>query len=279
MSDPRLGRIYVPDARDFTVERIHAPEHPATIPPSMLWADAVVLDQGNFGTCVGNGWAGWGDSAPVVDTFTETDARRIYYEATVIDGTNDDPDAPGGGQQGSTVRSGAKAMQNRGKLTAYAFTTSLSSIREWLANHGPVVFGTDWTSDMFTPDASGLISVGGPVDGGHCYLCIGYDTVAGTFRFRNSWGASFGLGGDFILSSTDVQRLLTGIDSPGEACMAAETGAVPIPTPAPIPAIDPDAAFAVVLRHWVAERHYGENRTVQAAARVWLAAHHLEVEP
>jgi hypothetical protein len=273
MSDPRLGRIFVPDGRDFHVDEIHVGVHEGAIPPSQTWADATVLDQGDFGTCVGNGWAGWGDSEPIVDDFNETDARAIYYEATVIDGQPDDPDKPGGGQQGSTVRSGAKAMQNRGNLAAYAFTTSLSTIREWLANHGPVVFGTDWTEDMFNPDGTGLIHATGAVAGGHCYLCTGYDTLSGTFRFRNSWGPSFGAGGDFWLSATDVQKLLTGIDSPGEACMALEVGTVPVPpSPAPPPApSDANAAFAAVLKPWVAERHYGDNKKVQIAARVWLA--------
>lgn len=272
----RLGRIYVPDARDWKPADLHVEAH-LTTPPARLWADAAVLDQGDYGTCVGNGWAGWGDSDPVVDTFTETDARRIYYEATVIDGSPDDPDKPGGGQQGASVRSGAKAMQARGKLAAYAFTASVTNVREWLGNHGPVVFGTDWTADMFHPDPSGRISPTGAVAGGHCYLCIGYDSVAGTFTFRNSWGRTFGRDGDFVMTTSDVQRLLNGIESPGEACMALELEAVPVPTPTPTPTpADADAVFATALRHWVAERHYGENKTVQVAARVWLAAKGLE---
>lgn len=270
MTDPRLGRLYVPDDRDWDAPKLHATLRGEVAPPlplSMLWTDAVVMDQGQSSTCVGNGWAGWGDSAPIQDAFTEADARRIYYEATVIDGQPDDPDKPGGGQQGSTVRSGAKAMQARGRLSAYAFATSLASIREWLAFHSPVVIGSDWTNDMFSPNLSGQVLPTGAVAGGHCYLCIGYDTVADKFRFRNSWG-SWGMGGDFVMWSADLAKLLKGIQSPGEACLAAEAPLAPVPTPTPT---DPDATFAAVLRPWVAARHSGTNRTVATAAKAWLA--------
>jgi len=68
------------------------PTPPGPIPTPTdgpLWADAIVLDQGNFGTCVGNAWAGWGNAAPVIDNFNETDARAIYYESTCIGGSCD----------------------------------------------------------------------------------------------------------------------------------------------------------------------------------------------
>jgi hypothetical protein len=186
------------------------------------WDDPIVLDQGQYGTCVGNGWAGWGDSAPIQDNFQEKDARAIYYEATVIDGSPDNPDAPGGGQQGSTVRSGAKAMQNRGLLTAYAFSQKLADVDEWINNHGPVVFGSDWTNDMFNPDHNGFIVPTGGVAGGHCYLLLDKLDDGSGYLFRNSWGTGWGLSGNFKMTADSVQKLLTGIDSPGEACMAAE---------------------------------------------------------
>lgn len=270
MTDPRLGRIYVPDDRDWSPQRLHAlldlagipdPDlteplgqaiadspyfaswpayrslwryakahrHPAPAPgPApgpILWADPIVLDQGNFGTCVGNGWAGWGDSDPVEDHLLEADARAIYFEATKFDGQPDDPDAPGGGQQGSTVRSGAKAMQARGRLTAYAFAGSIDDVDHWLDEHGPVVFGSDWTNDMFSPDGAGLIRPTGGVAGGHCFLARYRVPGSTRYRFRNSWGTSFGLAGDFEMERADVVTLLHGIDSPGEACLAAEVAA------------------------------------------------------
>lgn len=258
----RLGRRYVPDDRDWTLEKLHAKlatnfndadvdrtvrdvsasfrswrdaiawlsglwawlkHHGKPTPPAgdttPAWVDAVVLDQGDFGTCVGNGWAGWGISTPIVDAYDEDDARAIYYEATVIDGTPDDPDAPGGGQVGSTVRSGAKAMQNRKRLVAYAFASGLADIDEWIDAHGPVVIGSDWTNDMFEPDSSGYVRPTGGVAGGHCYLLLDKLDAEDAYLFRNSWGPGWGDKGNFRMKRSDFAQLLA---AQGEACCAAE---------------------------------------------------------
>jgi hypothetical protein len=249
-----LGRRIVPDDRDWSVEQLRQAEsfnpettlnelsmnqhlgtyrwsnhlllwswlkgHSPGPQPGTVWADPVVLDQGNYGTCVGNGWAGWGDSAPIMDSFNETDARAIYYEATAIDGHPDDPDSPGGGQQGASVRAGAKAMQRRGKLAAYGFGT-LEDAVVWL-DRGPVVIGSDWTEAMFKPNASGFVRPRGEVVGGHCYLLLGYQESAQVFTFRNSWGAGWGTGGNFKMHRPGFERLLS---DGGECCMALELAA------------------------------------------------------
>lgn len=203
---------------------LHPKPGPTPTPQPAIgqWTDPVVLDQGNYGTCVGNGWAGWGDSEPFEDKFDEIDARKIYYEATVLDGTPDDPDAAGGGQVGSTVRSGAKAMQGRKRLTAYAFAGNMDDIDHWLDNHGPVVMGTDWTNSMFSPSPTGQVKPTGGVAGGHCWLVIHRVINSTLYECVNSWGTSWGDKGHFRIDRSDLGLLLKGIESPGEACLATE---------------------------------------------------------
>lgn len=179
-----------------------------------------VLDQGNYGTCVGNGWAQWGNTLPIDDKYTEKDARAIYYDATVFDGQPDDPDAPGGGQQGSSVRSGAKAVQKRSRLATYAFASSIDDIKKYLqTKQGPVVIGSDWYNDMFNPDSNGYVKPTGGVAGGHCFLLIGDLESEGAFEFLNSWGDSWGLGGHFKMKYEDFNTLF---QAQGEACAAVE---------------------------------------------------------
>lgn len=220
----RCAKAVKPWAQEVTA-RIKAisPPIPAPAPlPSgdILWADPhSVLNQGNYGTCVGNGWAQFGNSDPVEDSYSEKDARAIYYEATVIDGAPDNPDASGGGQQGSTVRSGAQAMQNRGRIQAYAFASSTATITAWLQQHGPVVIGTDWTDDMFNPDAEGFVSPTGSVAGGHCYLLDGVNSAGDVYSFLNSWGSAWGLNGRFKMHVGDFAKLLA---AQGEACTSVE---------------------------------------------------------
>jgi Papain family cysteine protease len=196
------------------------PPPPPAPAQDVTWANAEpVLDQGDYGTCVGNGWAQWGNTAPFDDHYAELDARAIYYESTVIGGEPDDPDAPGGGQQGSTVRDGAKAMQKRGRLAAYAFASSVDEVRSYVRDHGPIVMGTDWTSDMFNPDPSGYVHPTGSVEGGHCYLVVGDLPGESAFRLLNSWSSLWGLGGYFKMQWDDLAHLLA---QGGEACAALE---------------------------------------------------------
>ena len=211
---------------------------PAPTPPpapsgAVSWKDAdPVLDQGQYGTCVGNGWSQWANTEPVNDNYTEgmghdptkggPYARSVYYESTVIDGQPDNPDAPGGGQQGSQVRSGAKTMQNRKRLSAYAFAATVDDALTFLKTKGSVVCGTDWTSDMFDPDADGVIKPTGSVEGGHCYLMIGYDPATDLIEFLNSWGSSWGKGGRFYMHKADFEKLFS---QQGELCAAVELAA------------------------------------------------------
>jgi len=192
---------------------------PAPVSPDLVWSDPIQLDQGNTNHCVGFGWAGWGDADPVEEKYENADADAIYYECKVIDGEPAQED-------GSTVRSGAKAMQNRSRLQSYVFAGSIDEIRQWLQFHGPVVLGTDWTNDMFQPNAQGYISPTGPVAGGHCYLALGDLVSEDAVLCENSWGANWGLSGRFKMKWADFQRLFA---AQGEGCAGTELPLAPGP--------------------------------------------------
>lgn len=73
-------------------------------------------------------------------------------------------------------------------------TTALGQMRHCLAKDGPFVVGVSvYTSFM---DATNghipMPTIGEHLEGGHAILIVGYDDAAQTFRFRNSWGASWG---------------------------------------------------------------------------------------
>jgi hypothetical protein len=191
------------------------PPPPAPSPSggAVSWTDVRgTLDQGQTPHCVGFGWAQWGNTDPVEDNFANADGDAIYAECKIIDG---EP----GQQNGSNVRSGAKAMKNRSRLNTYAFASSIDEATKWVLAHGPVVMGTDWTNDMFNPDGNHFVKPTGGVAGGHCYLLVGYDPGAKVLEFQNSWGSSWGKSGRFYMHQADAEKLFT---SQGEACAAVE---------------------------------------------------------
>jgi hypothetical protein len=230
-----------------------APPDPPPIPPdpppappaptvAIYWNDPNgTLNQGAFASCVGHGESqAINADPPPNDNYTEgmgesattglPTARAVYYEATVIDGSPDDPDAPGGGQQGATVRSGEKAIQNRGRIKTYAAAATIDEITAWIRTKGPIVAGSDWTQDMFNPDPTGIIKPTGTVAGGHCYVLDEHVPAGATassgatfpaemYGIHNSWGDGWGIHGRAYIAVPDFAGLIA---QGGEAWAAVE---------------------------------------------------------
>jgi hypothetical protein len=192
--------------------RAAAPPAPPTV-TKKEWELLIQLDQGQTGHCVGFGSAGWGNSAPIEDSYQNADGHKIYYLAKVIDG---EP----GQENGSSVHSGVKALKQMGRVASYYFGTTVDTLKQWVLEQNPVICGTDWFNDMFNPDADGVVVPTGGVAGGHCYLMLGYDTSTDLFEFDNSWGPTWGKKGRFYMHASDVEKLL---NRPGaEYCGAVE---------------------------------------------------------
>jgi len=209
-----LGRIPSRrDARDWTPDRLEAMLSTQIVPVS--WLDPVTLDQGETPHCVGYGCAGFLATAEIAAKsnalITNADGERIYREAKAIDGD---------GEDGSSVRSGAKALQKQeAAIAAYAFG-SFDQAKKWVDQHGPVIIGIDWTEGMFHPSKKGVIKPTGENAGGHCLLWRAADVKIGCCRYnilRNSWGSSWGVKGDCYISDKNLKELL---NYGGEACMA-----------------------------------------------------------
>jgi hypothetical protein len=216
----KFGRIPSPfDSRDYRLQDYISLRHRlrAFLPVSKTWAVGKVLDQQETGHCVGFACAGWGIAEPVVDAWADPDGHRIYYQAKIIDKEPRQED-------GTTVRSGAKVLQQFRRLKNYAFARSVNDIKAWVLSKGPVVVGTWWYQGMMKTDAAGYVHLSGQQVGGHAYLLIGYDATENAFVFQNSWGPSWGAvidggRGRFKIKVNDFQRLLA---LQGEALTAVE---------------------------------------------------------
>jgi hypothetical protein len=187
------------------------------IPTYKVWSSGRILDQGNTPHCVGFGWAGWGISPPVQTNYHNADGHLIYSEAKSYDVNKED---------GSSVRSGAKAMLKRGRIQAYYFAKTYRDALQFVGNHGPVVMGTNWYDGMGYPNKYAIVAPTGKLVGGHCWDWIGIDH--GYAVCKNSWGTSYGRFGVFYMLLSDVELLY---NESGEACAAVEK---PYPTDKPL---------------------------------------------
>jgi hypothetical protein len=136
----------------------------------------------------------------------DSEAVSLYSAASFLD------DIPGGYLPDDTGSSGlavAKAAQQRGYITGYHHAFGFDQMVGALMV-SPLLIGTNWYNDFFTPNDKGFVTFGsgGPV-GGHEYLCLGVDMEEQYLTFLNSWGPGWGLGGRFKISFPDFKRLLS----------------------------------------------------------------------
>lgn len=207
-----FGRRFIPDDRDerFPVSAI--------LPPApergwrYWWRRGWQGYQGKFPHCVSYAHLHTLHDGP--DTAADhghaiepvMDPRVLYDAAQRLD------QWPGQAYDGTSVRAGAKALQERGIITGYRWVFTIEELVNTILTVGPVVAGTRWYEQMSRPDADNVIRVGGKVVGGHAYKLDGVNTHRGLLRVKNSWH-----GMDHLwLPIPDADRLLR---EHGEACL------------------------------------------------------------
>ena len=263
--DPRLGRhvnhdsmsrLFPYRAKQRTLRSVL---HEAHMP---------ILDQGSLGSCTGHAGVGCLGRGGFFTTVNDADryqldsagAVALYSRATQIDPFAGEYPPTDTGSDGLSV---AKALHEVGEIAGYLWTFTLKDALDALQDQ-PLITGTVWRSDMFSPDPGGVVKPAGSVVGGHEYVADEYQAERGLVGFTNSWGLGWGARGRFYMAAEDWGTLL---DQQGDV-----TVFVPATDLSPEPAEqDPDEVFADVLRPWVA-RPRGCNRKVRAAGRTWLAA-------
>ena len=212
-----LGRIAMPDANDkrFLMRTILA--QTPSVRTSRYWsASGWWGDQGNTSQCVGYSWAHWVEDGPITQKGKApiVPPLDIYTEAQKIDAF------PGEEYDGTTVRAGAKALQDKGYIFQYTWAWDVETVVQALLEKGPVVVGTEWTNDMFKPNIdTAIITPTGNSAGGHAYLLNGVNVKKKLIRIKNSWGRAWGNKGHAFISFDDMDKL---IKNGGEACLAIE---------------------------------------------------------
>jgi C1A family cysteine protease len=220
----------LPDARDY-VYAAPLMRFPKGLPASVDLRSACspIYDQGQLGSCTGNGIAGaieFDQKKQGTKQFTPS-RLFIYYNERVMEGTVPQ-------DAGAQVRDGIKSVATLGAppetdwsydiakfaqkpptkayadakkdlvLTYARVNQDPAQMQGCLADGYPFVFGfTVYESFEGQQIAqTGIMTMpasGEKVVGGHCVVAVGYDNSTRMFIIRNSWGTSWGLNGYFMM--------------------------------------------------------------------------------
>lgn len=230
-SDPRCDRLPSWDQRNINYPVRTLLPTTGTL-TEKLWMNGKMTDQGAEGACVGFSWTveamtspwrvrigpNWDN--PHFTNYPNDFGRKVYRKAQLID------EWAGEAYEGTSVTAGVKVLKNLGLISEYRWAFSMADIRDTLLYQGPVVLGINWYESMYDTRRSGLVTLGGDLVGGHAICLTGYvksKTLTGEnqayelYRWRNTWGADYGVNGNGWIRAADLERLV--FQENGEACV------------------------------------------------------------
>lgn len=213
----------LPDHRDFVYSS--PPEISVRLPKKVDLTPHCppVYDQGQLGSCTGNGVAGVLQFDALKESLADTSTPSrlfIYYNERVLEGTV-------ASDSGAMIRDGIKSVASTGVCDettwpydiarfaetppAACFTEaalhraiqysrvpqSLNQMKGCLASGYPIVFGFTVYESFESPAvaATGVVpmpAIAEKVLGGHCVVAVGYNDTTSRFIIRNSWGPGWG---------------------------------------------------------------------------------------
>lgn len=193
---------------------------------STWWTPGPVLDQGREGACCGFAAAGEAAASPVRQPrVTDATALQLYRRAKEID------EYEGVDYDGTSVRAALLVGREYGWWGSFYWSKNMDELRVGL-DFGPVDIGVRWKSSMYDTDAEGVVDTSGFEVGWHSILITGYSPRYGRarkprFRWRNSWGPSYGRNGSGYIAPDALEAEL--FDAGGEAGVVLDRRLAPTP--------------------------------------------------
>lgn len=227
----RHGRIRIEDERDAMYPMALAlPDTWAAGSPTdkamergwrYWWPDGWSGNQGYTPHCVAYAWCHWGEDGPRTREPFGRGEGPFHNPASIYNAAQSRDRWPGSNYDGTSVRAGAKVLQDLDYIESYHWAVTFDDIVRAILTAGPVVVGTWWYESMYEVRGDGFLEVSGTAVGGHAYVLNGVNENAEKFRMKNSWGESWGDGGMAWIGFEDMEELF---EEGGEACIAVPKG-------------------------------------------------------
>jgi C1A family cysteine protease len=214
-----LGRLHVADVRDhkFRLRQL------GMVTAYKMWNNPGIYDQGGTSQCVSYATKKYLTAGPVTNPLSKHpwDFQQFY------DLCQDNDEWPGDSYEGTSIRAAFKVAKAAGLISEYNWGFDEPTVRSYVGFISPMVAGTYWYLDMFTPDRWGYIHPTGPLAGGHAYLLVGLDPGRkhpltghmGAYRLANAYGPGWGQQGRAWISFEHMAQL---IENWGECALAQE---------------------------------------------------------
>jgi len=225
-----FGRVYLEDPRDndYLIEDVIPQDGLPDIRRKFWWAEGWSGDQGRTSQCVVYSWSHWLEDGPVIQDVIPGRRKPMFDTTEFYNLCQRWDQIPGENYDGTTVRAGAKILQKLGVIGEYRWARTVDDVIATVTHIGPMVVGTQWTSNMTKPTSHRhIMRPTGADQGGHAYLINGVDSDKELFRVKNSWGRDWADNGHAYISFRNFEKLL---QNRGEACVAFENKVSQVPS-------------------------------------------------
>lgn len=224
--DPRLDYLPETDPRsqaNYPVRELLKGPKPRR---GRSWRAGHVLDQGSEGACVGFSILTEAAANPVPHRASRAELERIalevYWRGQELDEWEE---TRRGGAGGTSILAGAKAGVEAGLFDEYRWApdgpAGIDDLIEAVPRlesddtaFGPAVIGVEWLDGMYATDERGNVAVEGRWVGRHAITVRGVILAPPKprddplVRWRNTWGAGYGVGGDGLIRASALEGIL-----------------------------------------------------------------------